>query len=634
MMRLSPLQSRLAASLAATLMLVALYLMLSWPRLAMATEVPVPAGIVLDDPNELRGDLQPSYEPEFALFDRSIVGRAPAGVTALVDNVPEALNLQPGTTACYLVAKSTIFGDDSAGSRLRRDDESDGDDDDYTTPTKTVYLSANTCLQPHWAKEGTAKSTPPQLSLIVSQSTQGVCPTLSDTAAGVQRHTFQDGAVMLSVNATKDVYITVAAPNVTADWDGVYNFELAASTDDYYYTFDTADGAELLWMDSDSSSVLLVTKNLTENSDKTQQIMKEDPPYELFVENSNRGDTNGLRRSVCGLNNNAQILANGAGNGMLHELVQTRMTTRGPGGFPKQQFYFEGLNASSSYTGVLYKPSSSSSNAKRDGQRGGGGTLFVPTQFQTSSGKSQYHGRGSHSADTYDLPGTNCKVITDLDFCDEIQYAAPGNGDLSNTELAKKYDDNARKMYSNFEKVMMQIPCEASPEDSYSLVRNCDDCKKAYKRWLCTVSIPRCEDFNTNNTHTIVRNAAQAFPNGTKLGDDQLKEFGQKPGCNTSRNPFIDKEIKPGPYREILPCEDICYEVVQSCPASIGFTCPRPNQYGFDASYGRRSDDNSEVTCNFPGETRTKTGAATSLLPRMLVSCAIPLILATILATW
>lgn len=167
----------------------------------------------------------------------------------------------------------------------------------------------------------------------------------------------------------------------------------------------------------------------------------------------------------------------------------------------------------------------------------------------------------------------------------------------------------------------MQIPCETDPTSRYSLARGCDDCRNAYKRWLCTVAIPRCEDYTSDNFFTIIRNAGQPFPNGTLVPDEERQQLMQKTFHNSSRNRFIDEAIKPGPYREILPCEDICYEVVQSCPAAIGFSCPRPGWPGFNASYGERVlerqqlADPNMVVCNYPGEPRTRMSTGNTVFP-------------------
>ena len=223
--------------------------------------------------------------------------------------------------------------------------------------------------------------------------------------------------------------------------------------------------------------------------------------------------------------------------------------------------------------------------------------------------------------------GQSCKVITDLEFCDINQYAVPGRPDMEGADLAKKYDNYAKGMYENFEKVLAQVQCETDSTSKYSLARDCDNCRTAYKRWLCTVSFPRCEDMTSNNTNALIRNIGTPYPNGSKVPQDALDLPIWMPWNNASRNAFIDSEINPGPYKEILPCEDICYEVVQACHAVIGFTCPRPKSPGFEGSYGRRQDGSTELTCNYPGEPRTKTSNAMMTVPHMLF-LMVPLVVA------
>lgn len=190
----------------------------------------------------------------------------------------------------------------------------------------------------------------------------------------------------------------------------------------------------------------------------------------------------------------------------------------------------------------------------------------------------------------------------------------PGNDQLNNTELVRVYDKYARDMYANFEKVLAQIPCEAPADQRYSLARSCSDCERAYKRWLCTVTIPRCEDVSSTNPNAVLRNVNDAFPNGTRLPDDIRQALGNNIYFNSSRNSQLNEEIKPGPYKEILPCDDVCYDVVQSCPAAMQFVCPSPGRVGFNISYAVRGDSSDEMTCNFPGQSRTRTSVAAGML--------------------
>lgn len=412
-MQLSPLGSRLAASLAGLLVVLILYILLFAPSAAFALELVVPSVSDLTGPAELLqlgAESQYDYEPEFALFDRGILGRAPAVATPLENNVPIPLNLQPGASACYVVNKNVILsgnpstGSSSSKSELKRDanshgrhdDDDEEDDDDNNTPSGNqssggsqgvLYLSANTCLQPHSASNPTSE--PPQLRIYVSTSSKDGCPDVTKPPAGVQSKGFVEGAVMYGLNATDDVYVTIAAPNVTKDFQGIYNFEIAASVDDYYYQYNDADG-QLLWMDSDATSALLQTAPLTSNVNQILSIMGAGPQYEMYVQGEKAPILNGLMRSACGLNNAAQIASKRLDNGQMNnnELVRSKLYDKGPGGWPRQQFYFEGLNSSSSYSGILLIPGNKTASSKRQssGVVGGGGTVFPPTSFDTSRG--------------------------------------------------------------------------------------------------------------------------------------------------------------------------------------------------------------------------------------------------------
>lgn len=161
----------------------------------------------------------------------------------------------------------------------------------------------------------------------------------------------------------------------------------------------------------------------------------------------------------------------------------------------------------------------------------------------------------------------------------------------------------------------MQVACEADSTSKYSLARSCDDCKVAYKNWLCNVAIPRCEDYTSSNSFAYERNVGHKFPNGTALSAGEIESLVRTPGHNASRNKFIDEKIGPGPYKEILPCDDLCYEVVQSCPAVLGFQCPQPGMIAFNSSYGRRFAQAPVVTCNYPGQPRNKVSGAGALVP-------------------
>lgn len=201
-------------------------------------------------------------------------------------------------------------------------------------------------------------------------------------------------------------------------------------------------------------------------------------------------------------------------------------------------------------------------------------------------------------------------MIYDLSFCDQTAYSVPSNPNVfpNMSALAAFYDNATQASFANFEKVLAQIPCETTSSAQYSLARTCNDCHEAYKSWLCAVSIPRCTDFTKEKDWLQRRAMGQPFPNGTFLPSRDRAIADQTAGINASRNARIDELLVPGPYKEVLPCDELCFNLVRSCPASMGFGCPQLGDLGFAESYGVKplfpgdaSGRISNITCNSPG---------------------------------
>lgn len=168
--------------------------------------------------------------------------------------------------------------------------------------------------------------------------------------------------------------------------------------------------------------------------------------------------------------------------------------------------------------------------------------------------------------------------------------------------LASFYDNATSEYYNSFKNALAQVPCNTTASAQYSLARNCDDCAAAYKNWLCAVNIPRCADYSSESPWLQPRNVVSPYPNGTVLPDEITSFANQSLALRSSRNPQIDQFIMPGPYKEVLPCDSLCYNIVQSCPSSLGFGCPQPGNVAFNSSYGIKSDlPGGELTCNYPG---------------------------------
>ncbi|KAI1647245.1 stretch-activated Ca2+-permeable channel component-domain-containing protein [Daldinia loculata] len=625
-MQLSPLQSRLAASLIASCLLLVIYVILLSPQFAFAVEFdPIIADhdvhelsyeeldvVDISEALDLRG---PAYEPDFALFDRGIIGRVPDSATVLANNEKKKSNLAPGVTMAYVFQASSVTNraarDSNEPLELRRslnesqapavNGDEDQNEDGGTTvkpelarrkeTTKTLWISANTCLQPGRRSSDRTAPDPPQLTLYVSTSSDNTSPGPQQSDNTQKAIAFTEGAVMFNTSIDKDVYLSISAPDVSAeqfDTSHEYNFELVASTDQYYFSFhDNQTSPDLVWVDSDASAALLQTGFL---NNVTSQVITT-PPYVMFAHNDNNVDIKGVRNSYCGLSSYAQIrnLADGSSGEMT-----VGLKNGGEDNLTRQEFYVSGLNASSNYTAILARPPGKSLQTRQEESSTiGGGIVFQPAVFSTK-------------------PNGACTFIFNLTFCEQTQYAVPGNLNTfpNATALGNFYDDYVRSMWDNFDKVLQQTPCEAASTARYSLARGCEDCKTSYRRWLCSVAIPRCEDFSTPDRRFLqMRNIAAPFPNGTTVDEEILKKHGHSKAFNSSRNPKIDEVVQPGPYKELLPCENLCYELVQSCPASMGFSCPRPSsKFSFETSYGQKARDDS-LSCNYPGSAHFIGGA-------------------------
>jgi calcium channel MID1 len=621
--KLTPLQSRFAATFAATLFLIAVYYLVlsNTGGFAYAFDVDSVIQNARDHPLLIEGKL----DREAAVAESAVTPRAPSALTSLGNNQFQHNNINIGETQWWVFPKDAVTGpkapataglpayvlandrssDEAITHELKKrwdEEDLDGDENEYghghvlSKRSIPVYISLNTCTQPDLNTSDPAaiqNGPPPPLQVYISTSQTVQKPGPGVNSPDQSVHTADGGYMAATVAADGDVYIAVAAPNTTA-YSGIYTYQLAASIDAYFYNVDDTDPF-LFFVDSDINSALLVTNNVTQsepNSTNYQEWMHITPPYTIFANNINNTVITGLERSFCALNGLSQLRQ---GN----NAIQVGMTNRGMGNKPKEQFYITGLNRSSTYYGILGM--NGNSTASGNGVVGGGGKVWRPMNFTTKAGAylsflfalfplfQKIFLTAYHTDD-------NCALLYNLSFCSEVAYAVPSNPALNLSGLSDIYDSNAAAIYQNFTYSLSIIPCNTSPTSMYSLSVGCDDCATAYKQWLCAVTIPRCYDFSSNFSYLQPRNAGQAFLNGSTLPADS--SLLQSPVTNASRNPLIDSQIKPGPYKEILPCQDLCSDLVRTCPSSLGFSCPTGQWV--NASYGFR-DPNGDITCSYLG---------------------------------
>ncbi|KAF1811065.1 hypothetical protein P152DRAFT_365041, partial [Eremomyces bilateralis CBS 781.70] len=494
----------------------------------------------------------------------------------LPNNIPEKLNISPGETVYYVVQNETVWGPPgTAGVGLpspidRRRDVGDSPDEAHTelrrrqTSTKTVWLSMNTCQQP--TTNQTLSAAPPQLTMYVSTSDGNQKPGPDVTSEEQEVIALVEGFASVAIQADKNVYVGVSAPSLPDTFTGPWNYQIAASIDAPF--FESQDNSFLGIVDTDTTSALLVTGNLT--STGADQKLKDkwlsaDTPFTIFTYAANTTQVDGVRNSFCGLDLAKKDALE----------VTMGMTDRGEDDIPRQQFHVKGLQGGTTYHGLL--AIEGNSTAFGPGVVGGGGRVWRPVKFSTKS-------------------DSNCALIFSLPFCSSIAYAAPSNPTLfaDHSQLAALYDNRAQALYKNFNRSLQQIPCNTTDTAKYSLARTCDDCARDYKDWLCAVSIPRCTDFSlavppSDALSVRPRNIAAPYYNGSEPPDVERLgwdlSWRERRFANSSRNAWIDETIRPGPYKEVLPCSESCWDVVRSCPASLGFKCPEDG-IGVEWGYG------------------------------------------------
>ena len=396
--KLSPLQSRLAASVIASIMLVALYFAFTFPQFAYAAEVD---SIRPEDHNHERLQGLPildfdfdelevregEYEAEFVGTDRGIIGRATTEPTALINNRMDLTNVEQGSLVSYMFTNASLWASKTNTTYgLPSQITVDGKTISQTLASKqsnssdhrTLYITVTTCSQP---TSNTTQSPPPQLMLYVSTSDNNTTPGPSQSAVLQDSMALEEGYALYTLNATGNVYMGVYGYQRTG-YTGVWSAQIAASIDaPYHYYWNTSD-PNLFLVDSDDNSALLFTNTLIPNASNTtllEEWMDGTPPFVMFASDATDTALTGLQYSYCGLENNAQIAVSRTGQTVSN--IKTGMTDIGAGTLPKQQFYMNGLTAGKYYNAALAM--NGNSTASGTGVVGGGGQVFRMTAFQT-----------------------------------------------------------------------------------------------------------------------------------------------------------------------------------------------------------------------------------------------------------
>lgn len=413
---LTPLQSRLLASSLATCLVVLLWICVEPHAFVYAAEIPVPALAARDSdfvesiPLALSG--QPPldvhdpkleersdgvYAPDFAYFDRSVVGRQADEVKLLSNSKKEDVQASPGSSQFFRFAPGRAGGnkarrtpDDShnADDVLERDTTEDLEDADGTEDGlekrqngRTIWISANACSGP-LPNITIVLDRPPQLTLAVSTSSNNQKP-LPNTPNTITVP-FVSGFANVTVQTDSEVYLGISAPKLTQGWNGSWSYEIAASDQGQYHNY--ANNSQFIFLvDTDSDSALFITHNFT-NSNSTEEVEKwrQQNPFEMYAfPTANWSNMVGLEASYCGLKQ--QFDTNNL-------TVDRGITTLFGRGVPVGQFHVQGLKNNTNYTGFLTIAGNPNQTMNIDGigTVRAGGQVFQQFQWKTKAGKSTF----------------------------------------------------------------------------------------------------------------------------------------------------------------------------------------------------------------------------------------------------
>lgn len=443
------------------------------------------------------------------------------------------------------------------------------------------YATGNLCNMPSWDSDGQAMRI--QLAtnitdLTTNSSSYNATSYYNYFERGFSNITFANMTV--SSNANSTAYVVIMAPTIaeiniqnsdtSVNANDTWTYEIGMSTISPVHEYFLSPNFYLV--DTDFEHALFISGNMTEpfrngfadtnySSDLFYTNSSSYYQIEIFASNSSTStQALNLDWSYCALQTSNDKLLNTD-----NSLVS--ITTRGADDLPKIQYFFSGLNKSSSYVAYLTE-TVNHTEANEKSSEIYGGKAFSGVNFTTKS-------------------ETNCQIIFNLDLCSDVAFAVPGNASaFSAIELGAAYDSYARGLYDSFNTSMQVIQCgdQVDDADRYSILRTCADCRESYRQWLCATTIPRCQDASVNRTYLYLREP------------------------NTSRTDFINEVIQPGPYNEVLPCIDLCHGIMQDCPSSFSFQCPMQNLPGFTGAYYSKEGTN-EITCNYPGVVYTTSNS-------------------------
>lgn len=176
----------------------------------------------------------------------------------------------------------------------------------------------------------------------------------------------------------------------------------------------------------------------------------------------------------------------------------------------------------------------------------------------------------------------SCPLVHSLPFCPAASYSMPlppppGTSttyDASN--FPETVSDPLIQYISNFTTTLLTFACG---RDWYSPLQSCADCQRAYRTWLCAVSLPRCGEESNGTTSTSTTQSPTTDTGAQVVFPAVLPQ----PKGQIARNNMLPNTS--GDWVELLPCLETCNAADRACPNFLGFMCPVP-RFNAASSYG------------------------------------------------
>ena len=513
---------------------------------------------------------------------------------------------------------------------------------------RMVWVSINSCLMPNFTSPQD-RANPPQLKI------------LWHTASGPDSkewHSIEliEGYAMFNVTTDNSVIIQIISPQVGVYNESPWNYDLAASRDGPYHSLDDTNPVSLKLIDSDPHAALLITEGLANwtavQPDPSSAHLDYGPPLGIFANNINYTGLAGMTNSFCAISAHAQIQgyvhpSTDANNG-----VEMGLTYAQPSNVLEEQFYLPGLNRSSVYLGRLATRNATTA-AYREAVVGGGGVLYPFMNFTTKydencaviynltfcnqvnyavpSNPSRHSSQNlaalydnttysMYQNFSYSLQQIPCNTTPTAQYslsvnCTDCQNAYKSWLCAVTIPKCEDFSSNYNPNFLDWDGAPSAIPTNAytydpSPTASDKLSASASSSSSASEsasRFQNAIPSASPQPHKIATTYLFPRNLAQQpVPNSsydTSIipGSNSLQQMWM--ATNSSRNnATIGEIVQPGPYMEVLPCNDLCYDLVRMCPAALGFTCPTPGSWLEAMNYGVRGvGKDGAPTCNAPG---------------------------------